>query len=529
MNDLPGVQPPPKPRDELRRLKRENRLMEQQMKLRRLKREHRRLESLSLNWVTPYLDMLDRYRRDDILPGGPAAGWHRTLGRNYPLFQTEAELALLRAPARVLASSNSYAIGLMEGLTSYVISTGYRYRAASRRKANPAPQELLDRCQDIIDEFEQRTEWHGGELPGLEEELFVRSVEDGEFLLIHFPMPDGKVEVRTAEPEQLTQPPGSDLREWSFGVRTLPEDTQRPLGYWIAWDPANPADGEELPPERVTHFRRNVKRSIKRGMTDFSFDTFETLNSSAALLGSLAEGAAEQASIVSVMQHAIGTKEDIQAFVDSDADFQERNPLNGQESPVKRYRRGTHLHVPEGQTYVPPPNATNGPVHLSILQACLRAAGVRWNAPEWLVSGDASNNNYASSLTAEAPFTRTIQRRQPQYAQAFRRTFWYVLEHHANTHGGIHAGGRTWGWGEIQALVDILVEHPTAQVRNRLEEAQRNQIEIGLGIQSRQIAAAESGRDFAQILADNEEYLARTGGVGGGDPLPGLDGFGASS
>ena len=153
--------------------RRHNRLLAEQMRGRRLERQHQLLEAqLAYDWVQPYSDLLDRLRNGEPEIAGPTAVWNRRYGRNYPLFQSEQELNLLRAPARILCATNSYAIGLLEGLTSYVIGSGYTYRVTPTDPS--VPPGLVEAGQDILDEFADRTEWFGGELPGLEEELFWR-------------------------------------------------------------------------------------------------------------------------------------------------------------------------------------------------------------------------------------------------------------------------------------------------------------------------------------------------------------------
>lgn len=527
-------------RAELAAKRMSNRLLSESIRERRLERlaavEQRRdklYESMSVDWVTPYLDMLDRFRRDPAY-AGPASLWQRQKGRNYPIYQTEAELALLRAPARILLSINSYAIGLMEGLTSYVIGPGYTYRAAKKKKQRTDPSEdavidqLAEACQERIDLFLAESEWYGGERPGIEEEFFWRSCEDGETLLLHFARDDGGTEVRTAEPEQLTCPPGEDQTgEWSFGILTPDDDVQVPEKYNIQWSSGNPEDRDEFTPDEVTHFRRNVKRSMKRGITDFSFSQLDALELADRLRTNLGDAAAQQASIVGIRQHSAGTQQQIQAFVDGDKDFDTRDPMTGTTTPTRRYRKGGWEDIPESMQYVAGPIAQSQPIHLQVLQGLLRSAGVRWNAPEWLGSGDASNSNYAGQLVAESPFVRTTIRRQRAYGSAFARTMWVVIENAARA-GCIVAGGRAWTIEEIRREIDVKAEPVSPETRNKLQEAQQAAIEIPLGTDSRQRFAQSQGRDWDQVTADNEQWLAENGGMGGVLPLPDDQGGGPS-
>ncbi len=332
------------------------------------------------------------------------------------------------------------------------------------------------------------------------------------------------MQVRTAEPEQLTEPPVECLEHGEsaeFGVITPREDAQQSLGYWVQHGDTRD-DGERLPPDRVTHLKRNARRSMKRGITDFCFDALDAMYLAGRLRTNLAEGAAQQAGIVGVRQHESGSRDDIQkAWADDPADYEQRS-IGGKTTPVRRYRGGEWEDVPKGTMYIPGPGAQNAPAHVQVLQACLRSVGVKWNAPEWLVSGDASNNNFASSLVAESPFVKTVLRQQRRYREAFRAPAWYALEHWCRV-CGLTVGGRTLGWEDVRRLVELVVEAPSPEARDRTAEAQRAAIEIPLGVESRQGYCQRQGRDYEQVQADNAAYDEEHGGDDG-PPLGGPGG-----
>lgn len=527
---MPDSPPTPEQlRETLRRQRVENRLAAERLRGHHLRAAERRagtrdrMESVSLDWVTPYAELLDRFRyTGDPVLTGPTSFWQRKQGKNWPIFQTEQELSLLRAPARLLRATNSYAQGLIEGLTSYVIGPGYTYRVAKKTDESEAPKELVAAVQLVVDECLRRNQWFGGEQPGLEEELFGRSVEDGEWGLRSFYREDGATDFRTVEPEQITAPPGDVLEDGEdglFGVITPADDPQNVLAYWLQYGDG-PDAGERVRPDEFTHFRRNVTRSMKRGLTDFCFDAYDAVYQAGVLRTNLGDAAAQQAAIVGVRQHAVGGKEDIEQFIDGQADYTRTEPLTGQTQRVRKSRRGSWEDVPEGLQYVAGPGAQNAPAHLQVLEGLLLSAGVKWNAPKWLVTGQANDVNYASSLTAESPFVRTVVRRQRGYREAFRRPVWGAVEHHVRTRG-ISAAGRSWSWEEVCRELDLLVEAPSPETRDGLQQAQQAQIEIPLGVDSRQQYAQRQGRDWDQVVSDNQEWDDQHGGAGGPLPLPG--------
>lgn len=519
-------------RRELSEMRLANRLRQEKLRALRLESWERLgtrdvVETISLDWITPYAELLDLTARSgDPIFTGPATYWQRRQGRNWPIYQTEQELAILRAPARLLVATNSYAQGLIEGLTSYVLGTGCTYRMARADDRDDLPEEAIDAAQDVVDRTLARNVWAGGELPGIEEELFGRSIEDGEFILAHFPRADGTTDFRVQEPEQLTQPPGANFQEYGFGVLTSRDDTQFPRMYYLQYG-ETPMEGEEYEPRLITHFRRNVRRGMKRGLTDFAFDSYDALHGAARLRANLGEAAAQQASIVGIRQWETGTQDDVSAFNDADADFTQSNTLTGAQENVKLRKRGGWEDVPRGFGYIPGPIAQSQPIHLQVLDNILRSGGQKWQAPPWLMSGDLNAMNYATSLTAESPFTRTVLRRQPLYCAAFRRPIWFALEHWVTTRGLRDRTGKVWQWEEIEHRLKLLVTAPSPETRNKLEEAQRAAVEIPLGVQSRQAYMQEQGRGVDQVEADNQAYQDKFGSGGAQLPVPGENGGGS--
>lgn len=494
------------PREALRDARAEVKLIEAELRLRSLRETKRLLEG----WIGTrddfaFGDPWERYRNDQYALTGArpfATVNDRRDGRNYPIFQTEEELAQLRAPARILCASNHYAIGLLNGLTSYTIGTGFTYRAVPRNKDMKVSPEA-DAAQAVIDAFIEKAAW--GEL---EQELFWRSREDGEFFLRIFPAEGEISEVRTVEPEQVRIPPGEASHDWSFGIRTDPDDVQTPLEYFVSYFD-NTQDGDFVDAEDMIHCKVNTKRSIKRGLTDFCFSTADALDVADRLRKALGEGAAIQAAIAEIVQYESATNSQVQSLIDSQKEFTRTNPVTGRTTTHERIPAGTRRHVPKGMVYVAPPGAANIPGYVEALQACLRGAGVRWNAPEWLGSADASNNNFASSLTAESPFVIAVKRAQAIYKRLFRQLMLRILE--------IKLGR------DALRLIDLQIEAPPPETRNRLEEAQTDQIYVGMGVKSVQTVQQEQGLDADQEAQNREEYNARFGAPGMGLELPGED------
>jgi len=512
--------------EDLERIRLANRLAVERIRSARLsvveRRTQRQLtESISLDWVTPYAEMLDvarQGRTGDPVFTGPAAYWNRRYGKDWPIHQTEQELALLRAPSRILCATALDAIALVSGVSAYVIGSGYTYRIAKTDRESPVTDQFVRKLQGVVDDILEANDWEGSGQPGVEVEAFWRSLEDGEFLIRNHPQDDGTTEFRLVEPEQLTQPPGSNYYDWLYGVCTDPRDVQQPLAYWIQYGDS-PSEGDEVEPELVTHFRRNGRRNQKRGLPDFTFQAYDVLATAGRLRLSLGGTSAKQASIEYVMEHESAVQEDVQAFRDAEADYTVQDPLTGQTSGARRWRRTEGLDIPKGQRYVDGPGPTHAEAHLSILQACQRGAVSRWNGFEWLISANASSNNLPQDLSAESPFVRRVLQEQKRYTRAFRKPVWAALEHWVRTRGFV-ADGRAWTWDEITREVDLLVEAPSPETRNKQEESQRALSEIEAGVDSPQRFMQSQARDPEQIAADLKAWEAMKPQPAAPQPLP---------
>jgi hypothetical protein len=512
----PKAEPSPS-RLALREARRKTQLLREEAEAKSLER---RLLRESAYWVGPYQELLTQLQaRYEPEARGAASANDRRYGANYPLYRTEQELSIIRAPSRLVTATNSYAIGLLEGLTSYTVGVGFTFQAQAVAAED---EQLADAVQQVIDAHLDHNSWSGGEMPSLEEELFQRSLVDGEAILVQTANADGTADVRPIEPEQLKQPPGTDEREWSFGVYTEPRDLHKKLAYSVCYDVG---DWEEYDAEQVVHIPRNVMRGMKRGIPDFSFDAYESLHAASMLRSALGETAAERASIVGVRQHETATQDQVQSFVDEQADYREYERYwAALTANITRYRKGGWQDIDAGQKFVDGPSSVDQPAHLQVLGGLTRAAAVRWNAPEWLGSADASNNNYASSLTAESPFVRYVLRQQARYRAAFLCSIWFAIKAYCNAHGGIPVGGQTVTFAEVKRRIKVQCEAPSPETRDKMQEAQRLLIESQAGVTSIQTWQQIVGRDPDVEQRNRDEFRDANPDLAGGGAMPGMGG-----
>jgi 8-oxo-dGTP pyrophosphatase MutT (NUDIX family) len=482
----------------------EARLLRAQSALRRLKES----AALDYDWYGPWSEV--QRQRDGDRAWVPINGTHgRRYGHYFPFFQNETQLATLRDLSRVVVGTNNHASGMLNGLTSFVIGTGFKLKVTPTN----GDKRLAQKVTDWFDGWAAANYWDE-----FQQEAFGRHREDGDAIIRMFP-DDGCLKLRHVWAEQLTQPPGTTVEEYGYGVR-MPKDDEaapEPEAYWLA-DLDNPAVGEEVPACEVIHLKANTRTGVKRGLPDFSFGTKDALDAAGRLTRNLGEGAAIREAIAFMRQHGAASEADVQAFVAADADFREREPTRESYRPVNVWAPGTVVDFPEGMEHAGAPANPGTSAHTAVVQLLLRSAGVKWNAPEWLISGDASNMGaFTSSLVAESPFVRSVLRAQGYYRERFlrivRKALWLAL-----------ASGYLPGDALTACKVELVP--PSPEVRNKLEEVQRAQIEINLGTDSRQRVAEEQGRDWEKVAKENQEYQDQFGAPGGELPLDGDRGGG---
>jgi hypothetical protein len=255
-----------------------------------------------------------------------------------------------------------------------------------------------------------------------------------------------------------------------------------------------------------------VLKNVTRRMTDFCFDTLELFSLAGKLRRNIGAGAAAQAAIAAIRQHEVSTTETVQSFIDNLTDYSVPTWNNGSQGRfvgVQKLQPGTFLDIPKGMNYVQPPGAANAEAYVISMQALLRNAANRHNAPEWLVSGDSSNSNYASALVAESPFVKSCQRLQQKYAAVYRKVLSKALDVAASV-GRVRKDWRQY--------VDLKVVTPEIESRDPRNQAETDQVYNLLGVKSARTIAGEQNLDYDTETAYIKEH-AETFDI----PLPGQD------
>ena len=298
------------------------------------------------------------------------------------------------------------------------------------------------------------------------------------------------------------------INSWWHGVHTKAlqiadnawiDDTTNPLGYHIIYD-AIGSDWDYLTVDRCHHMKRNTPINARRGVSDY-MAVLQDIELETKLRKNTGEGAAIQAAIAYIKEHPPGVSqssiESLNATLESGS-YQSQTESGSREVSTRKFNSGTILDVGQAKYSAGPMGNQN--VFIEVASYLMRSIGVRWNMPEYMISADASNANYASTLVSESPFVKARERDQRYYKGQFKRLIWKAVRiaWEARQIGGI-------GWEELQKQVSLEVEAPDVASRDRMVNAQEKSLLNSAGIVSRRTWAAEAGYDYDEEKGRIEE------------------------
>jgi capsid protein len=341
--------------------------------------------------------------------------------------------------------------------------------------------------QEVLDEFARINHWRQRQ-----QEIVRRKDRDGECFLRLFPAPDGKTRVRFVEPDQVAAPADRvGDPSASFGVVTDTADVETVVGYWI--------DGRWIDAEVIQHRKANVDANVKRGLPLF-YPVRKNLRRAEKLLRNMSVVSEIQSAIAIIRKHSAATNAGLEQFVANQADLSVTSQATGRTSHFRRFAPGTILDALSGTEYEFPASGIDAGRYVAVLQAELRAIASRLVMPEFMLSSDASNANYSSTMVAEGPAVKMFERLQHEMLEddvdVMRRVIFHAVE-----------AGRLPA--EAIADVDIRGIAPTLAVRDRLKEAQADQILVRNGAMSVATMAMRNGLD-----PEHERQLIEKKGIG---------------
>ena len=446
------------------------------------------------------VDMTDRWRDAD--------GNYRTLGGQDERKRGSdpatgvidlEQLRMIRDNCRIIAQRTTYGKGLVKNYVNFLIRTGFTYEA---QPIGDNGQLAVETQSWLEQEFFPRNQW-----PQREQEWARRCFRDGEtFVRSYEDAEDPTMTLtRFIEPEQVQNPPGASEEDgWTFGKRHQVQprvDLETIEAFGVAWgDVDNPTEVEAVEAKEIYHHKRNVDLTIKRGIPDL-YACSGYLDEAWQLFSNAGISAKIQAAYTFIVQHAKATQAGVSSFRAGTRTFQGQDATTGRNTNYERVRPGKRLDIPAGMEYVDHPMWTaNTPQHIAVGQALLRGAAASVCMPEYMVSADSSNSNYASTLVSGGPIIIAAETEQNEYKQAFLAVIWKAI-------------AKRWGKTvkEMQRLIKIDVKPPQVEIVDKLALGNVRQLETMNKARSPQDWSRELGLDPEKMLQEWEDFNERMG------------------
>ena len=433
--------------------------------------ERRLTEAFDQLWA----DFVDPAEAIFDADGGPwqrlGVGGRGTTAAGMPYFD-ERQLAQIRDQCRELAVENEFAINGHENRISYIVGSGHVYRAATRRGAS-ADRDTIAEVQTIVDEFVRLNDW-----TRRQQEIVRRKDRDGECFLRLFPAADGTTRIRFVDPAEVSTPDGRRTDPAAaFGVQTDPQDVETVLGYWIG--------GQLVEAAEIQHRKANVDANVRRGLPLF-YPVRKNLRRAEKLLRNMSVVAEIQSAIAIIRKHRAATAAGLAEFVAGQADLSVSSAATGRTSHFRRYAPGTILDAASGTEYEFPVAGIDAARYVTVLQAELRAIASRLVMPEFMLTSDASNASYSSTMVAEGPAVKMFERLQHEMLAEDISLLRRVLQNAAE------AGRLPF---DALRAVEVRGIPPSLAVRDRLKDAQADQILLRNGAMSTATMALRHGLD----------------------------------
>lgn len=398
-------------------------------------------------------------------------------------YLTTSELCEMQRVARIISKENAFAINAHANRLNYVVGTGHTYTVVGVTK--DASPDAITRVTAVLDQVIKANNWDNRQ-----REILYRFDRDGEVFL-RKSVVDGILLFRFVEPRSVL-PPASARDHQSFGVETEPHDIESVIGYWI--------DGEPVDASEVQHRKANVDSDMKRGYP-LMYPIRKNLCRAVKLLRNMSITTEIQTAIAMIRRHKQSSTAAVRAFVAASAS--DDGSHDGVKGSVLAYPAGAILDAPANTEY-DIPKQMDPSKSVSALQAELRSIAAALVMPEFMLTSDASNSNFASTMIAEGPAVKQFESLQKIISDPDTELMEEALD--VAVDSGLLSA-------EDRRQVCVEAKPPSVSVRNRLEEAQTRQIDMGLGILSPQTATAESGREYEQEQSNLEQHHEDSGGV----------------
>jgi hypothetical protein len=307
---------------------------------------------------------------------------------------------------------------------------------ARRLQYTPAGRNILQTLQDFIigksasieptDENEATIEywknWQEANNFDLKsKEIIKRLFRDGDDIIRWFKINNQNV-FRFVDPAEIK--PKSDGTP-TFGIETDPDDYEKIISYHREYkDSNNNNQSEDIPAEEIDHWKIMVDSDVKRGVSFFQglgkyITEYEQWLEDRIKINKLRH-------IWNVVAEPTAGNTNISDLKGKFADTTKNNPLDGEKD--KKVTKPGSILFTKGIKWDLKSLNINASDTADDGRAIQLMIAIGTNFPEYIIRGDASNANFASTMVSESPFVRAMESWQDFVEKIFQTIFKRVIE-----------------------------------------------------------------------------------------------------
>ncbi|TWT51535.1 Phage portal protein, lambda family [Thalassoglobus neptunius] len=328
--------------------------------------------------------------------------------------------AMTREQVRKLIQENPHASNILRTLECYVTGPGLRFKHECVCKSNrmtDVEDDVLEAADHLWEAFLQNADGHYSP-----QEHARRTWRDGECFIRKFGKESWPPAVRFVDPERFGATPQEPDPQ---GIVTAAHDVETPLAYlYTSRSGQDGFDGmraDRIPAGEILQTRIGVDSNEKRGRSLFAA-ILEPLIAYSKWMETELLARKLQSSIV-LWRKVQGSSQTADAFADNAGSG---TTWNGQRR--ERFSPGSILttnHATDIQFLQPNTNFGDA---ASLGRMLLLSIAAGAGLPEFMLTSDASNGNFASTMVAEGPAVKYFQSQQEFFSKEFTRMWRWIMQ-----------------------------------------------------------------------------------------------------
>lgn len=384
-------------------------------------------------------------------------GWVGLTSSNKSL-DTFDQLTMIEQ-AQYLYYKNPYARSIIRNLVKFIAGQDIGFQPIERR------QDILPDIINIWNDFRGRI-FNSSRI----KEIIIRSFRDGECFIRFFVRDNGLTDVRFIDPTEIDDPAG----DYSYGIETEPDDIEKPLFYYRS------ISGkliERIPAYQILHIKIGVDSNVKRGRSILEvvmplLSSFDTWLKDRLILNKVRTAVALIKKVKSAHQ------------IPSIVEKQKSSSLlhSGKQ---EMFKPGTIFTASDNIEYEMLSPNINAPDAKDDGRNILLAISAGSGLAEYMVTADASNANFSSTMVAESPAVREFQDWQNFFSYPFKQIFKQVI-----------TNAITFGLLPADTSTDCEIQYPPLIHRNLKEETDALVLHNQFGLASKETVSEKLGYDF---------------------------------